>query len=347
MSQSSDKSILKKTNDPAPEWHSQQMLLLRNWAEVCSSYRWLHNQSYGYYKQRNLNFMIPIIVISTLTGTANFAQSSLPESFAAGAPAIIGVLNLFAALMTTVYQFLKVSELLEANRQASINFGKLSRNITVELNLPVKDRGNSGADFVKLCRSELDRLIEQSPYIEKRILAKYELQFGAKDIAKPEIICINKVEIFDDQESKIGNIVANAGSKFTELLNMSKAAKIKETMKKGQPDLTFSEKRKENINMELDILSKSKIVSNNSSLNLKKVSITGQDIDNKSWREAIDLLKPKTDSSLCIINMEPELEPEPENGVQERPRESFTSINVDETVDNIVNDIEIDYSVKL
>jgi hypothetical protein len=155
-------------------WHHQQSILLKSWAEVCSSYRWLHNRSYGFYKKKNLHFMIPIIVLSTVTGTANFAQSSLPPAIASAAPAVIGMLNLIAALMTTVYQFLKISELLEANRQASINFGKLSRNITVELNLPVKNRSSGGAEFVKTCRSELDRLIEQSPYIEVDILLGIE-----------------------------------------------------------------------------------------------------------------------------------------------------------------------------
>ena len=345
MSQSSElKSILKKTNDSAPEWHSQQMLLLRNWAEVCSSYRWLHNQSYGYYKQRNLKFMIPIIVISTLTGTANFAQSSLPASFSAGAPAVIGVLNLFAALMTTVYQFLKISELLEANRQASINFGKLSRNITVELNLPVKDRGNSGADFVKLCRSELDRLIEQSPYIEKRILIKYENLFGSKDIAKPEIVCINKVEIFDDQENKVANIVANAGSKFTELLNLSKAAKIPETMKKTLPVLALSEKRKEDIHRELETLSKSKIVTTNSQ---KKISIIGQDTDTDNWKEAINILKPKIEpENHIIIELEPRISmvsQQIDTTGDLEPRMSTASQQIDGTVNNLINDLEIEY----
>ncbi len=304
MSDQQKPKLKDKEEHQVLEWHGQQQLLLKNWAEICSSYRWLHNQSYALYKKKNFKFMIPIIVISTVTGTANFAQSSFPPSIASFAPSLIGLLNLFAALMTTVYQYLKISELLEAHRQASINFGKLSRNITVELNLPVKDRTNSGVDFVKLCRADLDRLIEQSPYIEMNILDLYQLKFGEEDIAKPEITFINKVEIYDDQENKVGNILASAGQKFAGLIG-----------KKKPPILSAAEKSKEDINRELEVLSKSKLV-NNSMKNIKNmfnnikqlnnrknINIIGQDTNNDSWKEAIDLLKPKiVDSSNNIID---------------------------------------------
>jgi hypothetical protein len=160
--------------------------------------------------------------------------------------------------MTTVYQFLKISELLEANRQASLNFGKLSRNISVELNLPVKDRASSGAEFVKICRSELDRLIEQSPVIDPSTLELFESRIK-EDVNKPEIVNVRKVEIFEDQEAKTGNIVASAADKFSGLLKLAKA-KMPPTPTKAPPK-TIAEKSKEDINRELDVLSKGKIVS--------------------------------------------------------------------------------------
>ena len=78
---------------PAPkkgpfEWHKQQMELLRKWAEIASCYRWMHNQAYMIYRKKNLNFMIPLIVMSTVTGTANFAQSSFPEVIRPNVPQI-------------------------------------------------------------------------------------------------------------------------------------------------------------------------------------------------------------------------------------------------------------------
>ena len=105
---------------------------------------------------------MPVIILSTITGTANFAQSSFPDSVKPYAPSLIGTLNLVAGLITTVSQFLRVSELLEGHKVASLAFGKLSRNIAVELSLPVNERTANGTSFLSTCRVELDKLIEQS-----------------------------------------------------------------------------------------------------------------------------------------------------------------------------------------
>jgi hypothetical protein len=53
----------------------------------------------------------------------------------------------------------------------------LARTLTVELNLPVKDRSTGGAECVKVSRTEIDRLIEQSPSIPKHVLDKYAYEF--------------------------------------------------------------------------------------------------------------------------------------------------------------------------
>merc|ERR1711934_412460 len=91
-----------------------------------------------------MRYAIPVIIISTVTGTANFAQGSFPEGAKTWAPLLIGTLNLAAGLITTISQFLRVSELLEGHRAASIAYSKFSRNISVELSLPVKERTDSG-----------------------------------------------------------------------------------------------------------------------------------------------------------------------------------------------------------
>ena len=199
------------------EWHSQQAKLLQGWAEVSSSYRWMHNQSYMIYKNKNMWFMLPLIVMSTVTGTANFAQSTFPESIRPFVPQIIGAINLISAIMTTIYQFLKISEFMESHRISSINYGKLARTLTVELNLPVKDRNSGGAECVKVSRTEIDRLIEQSPAIPKSVLIKYERLFAEKGLSAPEIIVINKVNIYEDTFDNKANTLAEAGLKFKDL----------------------------------------------------------------------------------------------------------------------------------
>ena len=188
------------------EWHNQQEKILKKWAEVSSSYRYLHDRSYTLYSEKNLYFALPVIILSTITGTANFAQSSFPDSIRPYAPSLIGSLNLIAGLITTVSQFLRVSELLESHRVASLAFGKLSRNIAVELSLPVKERTSNGTTFLSTCRVELDKLIEQSPSIPLSILSKFDKKFSESDFIKPDILEITSVEIYRNnelEESKI------------------------------------------------------------------------------------------------------------------------------------------------
>lgn len=250
-----DPEPVPKKPDPK-DWHPQQAKLLKSWAEIASSYRWMHNQAYMIYKKKNLWFMIPLIIMSTVAGTANFAQSTFPESIRPYVPQIIGAINLFSAILTTIYQFLKISEFMESHRISSINYGKLARTITIELNLPVKDRNSGGAECVKVSRTEIDRLIEQSPSIPKNVLIGYERQFAGRGLSEPEIIVINRVDIFEDQENKVASTVSEAGVKF-------KSAMLK--MKKPLFQLTASnsptEKRKDAINQELKVLTTNKLVS--------------------------------------------------------------------------------------
>ena len=238
------------------EWHPQQAKLLKSWAEIASSYRWMHNQAYMIYKKKNLWFMLPLIVMSTVAGTANFAQTTFPDSIRPYVPQIIGAINLFSAILTTIYQFLKISEFMESHRISSINYGKLARTITIELNLPVRDRNSGGAECVKVSRTEIDRLIEQSPSIPRHVLIDYEHQFAGRGLSEPEIVVINKVDIYEDKENKVAETVSEAGLKFKSAIQKMKKP-VFQIMASSSP----TEKHKEKINEELNNLGSSKLVS--------------------------------------------------------------------------------------
>ena len=175
---------------------------VKKWGEIGSSYRYLHDKAFMYYSKTNFRFALPVIILSTITGTANFAQKSFPESTQDYVPLFIGFLNLTAGLITTIVQFLRVSELLEGHRSASLAYSKFSRNIAIELSLPVKQRTADGTVFIKNCRMEMDRLIEQSPNIPQNILEQFGEKFKDKDFVKPEILNIGALEIYIDNEEE-------------------------------------------------------------------------------------------------------------------------------------------------
>ena len=140
--------------------------------------------------------MIPVIIMSTITGTANFAQSQIPGSFATYVPLIIGFINIFSAILTTIYQFTKISELMESHRLSSISYGKLSRNIDVMINLPEEFRKQTGDEFLKDCKTELDKLIDSSETIPKDLLKKYSIMADTNGIKQPEISTVNRKSIY-------------------------------------------------------------------------------------------------------------------------------------------------------
>lgn len=117
-------------------------------------------------------------------------------------PLIIGGVNVIAGIIATVGRFLRVDELTEGHSVSCIGFGKLARNITVELSLPVEERSSDGKDFLTFCRAEFDRLIEQSPSIHPKVAQKFMNQFKDHAFQKPEIVVIDPVEIYKNTEEE-------------------------------------------------------------------------------------------------------------------------------------------------
>ena len=152
-----------------------------------------------------MKFTIPLIIVSTVTGTANFAQETFPPSVQPFVPSAIGGLNLITAIATTIMQFLKINELMEGHRVASVQYGKISRTIRLELTLPLSERTLNGTNMIENMRTEYDRLIEQSPNVPKKMIDAFEKEFPDDNaFFKPEIMHIQPITPFKAiQESKV------------------------------------------------------------------------------------------------------------------------------------------------
>lgn len=177
-------------------WNEYHENVLRQWGEASACYRYMHHRAFLTYKKLSLRFSLPVIVLSTITGTANFAQSSFPESIRGGVPAIIGGMNLIAGLIATIMQFLKINELMENHRTAALGHGGLSRNIRLQLALPRDERSKEGLKFVEECKGIYESLLEQSPPIPKEILKTFEKEYPIEGVfTKPEILNIRPIPL--------------------------------------------------------------------------------------------------------------------------------------------------------
>ena len=182
--------------DDIEDWSDEIEDLLSEWAEIAMCFAYLHNFSTRKYRRKYHHLQVPVIILSTLTGTANFATDSyVPENFQHGFSAGVGALNIFCGILGTLLAFLKYAEIYEGHRIAALAWGKLSRNIEIELSLQDRKR-KPCRDFLKICRSEYDNLQESSPNVDLDIIGMFNKKFEGKykEVRRP-LICNGLKEI--------------------------------------------------------------------------------------------------------------------------------------------------------
>lgn len=153
-------------------WEDHHETIFVDWADKASCYKWMHNKSYLKYSTKRNAFTIPVIIMSTLTGTANFALERIPPDYQDTCSIIIGSVNILAGIITTVAQFLKLNELTESHRTASIAWDKFHRSIRIELIKSPEERPDLNY-FIKNARDEYDRLMETCPQIDRDIVESF------------------------------------------------------------------------------------------------------------------------------------------------------------------------------
>lgn len=249
MDKNTDKKNNEKDKDKNVEkiWNDSEVQILKKWGEIASSYRLLHDRAFREFQVKSYGLTIPVIILSTLSGTASFTIQSFPESIQTYVPMVIGGVNICVGIIQTVSQFLRVNELTESHRVASISYGKFSRNIVTELSLPPKERTYNGIDFVQVCRTEMDRLIEQSPIIPMDLLREFEKNKDFLTITKPDVLKItNIVEYKPSNEEKIVELMANVADKVHNIhknnVNKNNVSRIQDIIeKKVNPEKEKSE----------------------------------------------------------------------------------------------------------
>jgi hypothetical protein len=175
-------------------WTDEHVNILVEWADKAMCYNWMHTKNYERYNCFNTWFTIPVIVMSTLTGAANFAQNRVPPNLQSDYAMLIGGINIIAGIITTVQNFLKISQLNEAHRVAAISWDKFYRKIKVEISKCPTERQNVEI-YIKHCTEEFDRLMETSPNIEEIIIKRFQNTFERKTptIKKMLITKIKKI----------------------------------------------------------------------------------------------------------------------------------------------------------
>jgi hypothetical protein len=174
------------------QWSVEHERILAEWADKAMCYRWLHTRANSLYSSLNAWYTIPCIIISTLAGTANFAQTRVPEEYQGMFTMGVGAINIAGGIISTIQQFLKITQLNEAHRVSSISWDKFYRNVKIELTKHPNER-IAVSHMLKMSKEEFDRLMETSPVIPDKIIAEFKKSFEGS----PEFVIISKPEICD------------------------------------------------------------------------------------------------------------------------------------------------------
>ncbi len=248
---------------------------MSEWADMAGCYRWMHDRAEKEYYTKNMGMTIPVIILSTITGTASVGLSSIAGDNLDVQKYMnfgIGGVSLIAGILTTLNNFLRYAQLSESNRVAGVAWGKFQRFVAIELAQNPIDRMDS-LDFLKVCRAELDRLIEQSPPIPDSIIAAFEREFKDRPTLRRPDIChgLDHTRVYDSSKTRLNDMIAEA----TLHLKHKKKVLRNELL----PDLDRI------IEAKIDQKDKNKLVSVPSSRNLPGTMLAGDEV---AFRALID-----------------------------------------------------------
>jgi hypothetical protein len=319
--------IKKKTN--YEDWTDECEKLLAEWSEKASCYRWLHGRCEKSYQRWYYCFSIPVIVLSTLTGAANVGMDSFVSNDKKSmASAIVGGVNIFAGIISTLQNFLKVAELMEAHKIAGVSWGKLQRNIAIELALDPARRVIQ-SDFLKLSRAEYDRLIEAGPMIDDSIIFQFNKKFKNYEVSVPSICNgLDKCNIY-----KIDPDIKMIHDDFLEGIEDI----VSDEEKSTTPREIIIKKTKEDPKSEKENVDKREIL-NKQPLNSELLNLKNDDNVKTSEDSDEDLLGNKQHLNKDVVNEEEDVN---ENIVNEEGDVNENIVNEEEDVnENIVNEEE-------
>jgi hypothetical protein len=184
-------------------WTETTEELLLSWADIAMCYTWIFDRAFRRLGNLNYRFTLPIIVLSTITGTISIGLNSLlpPEQVETGQK-VVGGVNILTGIMTTIQNYYRYAQQTEANQTASNDWARLHRNIKIELSIEREFR-KPATDFVKSVRQEYERLLNARPTIDTQILEDFRKEIKNSDVIKPEILDLVQHTLLDRDKNII------------------------------------------------------------------------------------------------------------------------------------------------
>lgn len=187
-------------------WSNQLEDLIGQEGEKCRGLAWIHQHAEQSLSKQNNTIQIPVIVLSTLCGTASVGSSSLFGQSEAGiSNIVIGFVSIAVGVLNTLGNYFAYARKAEAHRIAYLHYSKLFSWVSVELSLPRAER-MPPAEMLKQLRDTMERLAETTPSCPEHILTQFNKRFKQyTDVARPaETNGLHKIIIYRDNPVPVG-----------------------------------------------------------------------------------------------------------------------------------------------
>jgi len=179
-------------------WSSALEELVAAEGEKCRGLAWINQKAETYYSHRANAIAIPVIILSTLAGTASVGSSSLFGNETQISSVVIGLVSIGVGVLNTISSYFSWARKAEAHRIAFLQYSKLFSTIRVEMSLPRIER-QEPETILKQLRDGMERLAETTPSPPEAILKEFNNHFKDEDksISRPiETNGLQKITIY-------------------------------------------------------------------------------------------------------------------------------------------------------
>jgi hypothetical protein len=178
-------------------WSHALETLIAQEGEKCRGLSWINQRAEVFYSKKNNWIAIPVIILSTLSGTASVGSSSLFSGETQISSIVIGLVSIGVGILNTISSYFAFSRKAEAHRIAHLHYNKLYELIALEMSLERAERMEP-ENLLAQVRTSMERLAETTPTPPEGILDEFNKRFKDydKSIARPtQVNGLQKIKV--------------------------------------------------------------------------------------------------------------------------------------------------------
>jgi hypothetical protein len=185
------------------DWSEEVENILRTLSEKAQIWRFLHVQNHNIFKRKYYCLIIPVTILSSITGAANLALGSISNGNETVINLVIGTIGIIISVISTLNNIFSFQKRKDEHYRASKDWYRVQRMIDIELSLQKSKRNNVNT-FFHLVLQEIERIHEFHPNIRQDVIRKFMKKYKNKklNIDIPEILSIKKTLIFNNNISQ-------------------------------------------------------------------------------------------------------------------------------------------------